>query len=106
MIKSGAIHEASGGYLIMKVKDLLTKPFAWETLKRVLINHEIVVENIGEQYRSIPISGLKPEDILVDVKVILIGNPYIYQLLYHYDDEFKKLFKIRTDFDYEMKRSK
>src|SRR6056297_3894082 len=106
MIKSGDVHEANGGYLIMKVKDLLTKPFAWDTLKRVLINHEIVVENIGEQYRSIPISGLKPEDILVDVKVILIGNPYIYQLLYHYDEEFKKLFKIRADFDYEMKRSK
>src|SRR6056297_2627188 len=105
MIKSGAIHEASGGYLIMKVKDLLTKPFAWETLKRILINQEIVVENIGEQYRSIPISGLKPEVVLIDVKVILIGNPYIYQLLYHYDEEFKKLFKIRAAFDYEMKRN-
>jgi lon-related putative ATP-dependent protease len=106
MIKSGSVHEASGGYLIIKVNDLLTKPFAWETLKRILINQEILVENIGEQYRSIPISGLKPEGIPVDVKVILIGNPYIYQLLYHYDEEFKKLFKIRADFDYEMKRNK
>src|SRR6056297_2450541 len=105
MIKSGDVHEANGGYLIMKVKDLLTKPFAWETLKRILINQEIVVENIGEQYRSIPISGLKPEVVLIDVKVILIGNPYIYQLLYHYDEEFKKLFKIRAAFDYEMKRN-
>ncbi|MBS3811961.1 MAG: AAA family ATPase [Halanaerobiales bacterium] len=106
MIKSGDVHEANGGYLIMKVKDLLTKPFAWETLKRVLINHEIIVENIGEQYRSIPISGLKPEGIPIDIKIILIGDPYIYQLLYHYDEEFKKLFKIRADFDYEMKRNK
>ena len=105
MIKSGSIHEASGGYLIMKVMDLLTKPFAWDTLKRVLINQEIVVENIGEQYRSVPISGLKPEGVPIDVKIILIGNPYIYQLLYHYDEEFKKLFKIRADFDYEMKRN-
>ncbi|MGM0446245.1 MAG: Lon protease family protein [Bacillota bacterium] len=106
MIKSGAVHEANGGYLIIKVKDLLTKPFAWETLKRILINQEIIVENIGEQYRSVPISGLKPEGIPIDLKVILIGNPYLYQLLYHYDEEFKKLFKIRADFDYEMKRSK
>lgn len=105
MIRSGAVHQASGGYLILKVEDLLTKPFAWETLKRILINKEIVVENIGEQYRTIPISGLKPGAIPVDIKVILIGNPYIYQLLYHYDEEFKKLFKIRADFDYEMKRS-
>lgn len=106
MIRSGAIHEASGGYLIIKAKDLLTKPFAWETLKRILINQEIVVENIGEQYRSVPISGLKPEGVPIDVKVILIGNPYLYQLLYHYDEEFKKLFKIRADFDYEMNRNK
>ena len=105
MIKSGSIHEANGGYLIMKVKDLLTKPFAWETLKRVLVNQEIIVENIGEQYRAVPISGLKPEGIPVDLKVILIGDPYIYQLLYHYDDEFQKLFKIRAAFDYEMERS-
>ncbi|MFO7814176.1 MAG: AAA family ATPase [Halanaerobiales bacterium] len=105
MIKSGSVHEASGGYLIMKVKDLLTKPFAWETLKRVLINQEITVENIGEQYRAVPISGLKPKGIPVDLKVVLIGDPYIYQLLYHYDEEFKKLFKIRADFDYEMKRN-
>lgn len=106
MIRSGDIHEANGGYLIMKAKDVLTKPFAWDTLKRILINQEIIVENIGEQYRSVPISGLKPEGIPIDVKIILIGNPYIYQLLYHYDEEFKKLFKIRADFDYEMKRNK
>ncbi len=105
MIKSGAIHEASGGYLIMKAKDLLTKPFAWDTLKRILINQEIVVENIGEQYRSVPISGLKPEGVPIDVKVILIGDPFIYQLLYHYEEEFKKLFKIRAAFDYEMDRT-
>lgn len=106
MIKSGAVHEANGGYLIINVKDLLTKPFAWETLKRILVNQEIVVENIGEQYRSVPISGLKPEGIPINLKVILIGNPHLYQLLYNYDEEFKKLFKIRADFDYEMERSK
>lgn len=105
MIKGGAIHKANGGYLIINALDLLRKPFSWETLKRTLLNQEIVVENIGEQYRTIPIITLKPEAINIDVKVILIGNPYIYQLLYHYDEEFKKLFKVKADFDVEMKRN-
>ncbi|MFW6016726.1 MAG: AAA family ATPase, partial [bacterium] len=104
MIKSGAIQRANGGYLILKARDLLQKPFAWETLKRALLNQEIIVENIGEQYRAIPTTTLKPEAIPIDVKVILIGSSWIYQLLYHYDEEFKKLFKVKADFDREMKR--
>lgn len=105
MIKSGAIHEANGGYLILKAKDVLTKPLVWEKLKRILVNEEVVVENISEQYRTIPITTLKPEAISLDVKVIMVGSPMIYQLLYHYDEEFKKLFKIKADFDVEMKRT-
>ena len=105
MIKSGALHKANGGYLILQARDLLTNPLSWKTLKRSLINEEVVVENIGEQYRAVPIKTLKPEAIYIDVKVILIGNPYIYQLLYNYDQEFKKLFKIKAHFDTEMERS-
>ncbi|MFW6281865.1 MAG: AAA family ATPase [bacterium] len=106
MIKSGAIHRANGGFLILKARDLLQKPFAWETLKRSLLNQEIIIENIGEQYRAIPTTTLRPESIAINIKVILIGSPWIYQLLYHYDEEFKKLFKIKADFDNEMKRDK
>ncbi|MFW6016323.1 MAG: AAA family ATPase, partial [bacterium] len=106
MIKSGAIHRANGGYLILKARDLLQKPFAWETLKRTLLNQEIIIENIGEQYRAIPTTTLKPEAISINLKVILIGSPWIYQILYHYDEEFKKLFKIKADFDNEMERDK
>jgi len=106
MIKSGAIHKANGGYLILQARDVLTSPLSWETLKRTLINEEVVVENIGEQYRSIPVKTLKPEAIDIDLKVIMIGNPMIYQLLYNYDEEFKKLFKIKADFDVEMERNR
>ncbi|MFW6270137.1 MAG: AAA family ATPase [Bacillota bacterium] len=105
MIKEGAVHRANGGFLIIKAKDVLSKPLAWETLKRTLINEEIKIENIGEQYRAMPIKTLKPEPISVNIKVIMIGNPLIYQLLYNYDEEFEKLFKIRADFDVEMKRN-
>ncbi|MGM0409852.1 MAG: Lon protease family protein [Bacillota bacterium] len=106
MIKSGAFHKANGGYLILQARDVLTNPLSWETLKRTLINEEVVVENIGEQYRAVPIKTLKPEAIDIDVKVIMIGNPMTYQILYYYDEEFKKLFKIKADFDVEMKKNK
>lgn len=105
MIKGGALHRANGGYLIVQAKDVLTNPFSWDTLKRALLNEELKVENIGGQYRTFPISSLKPDPFEIDVKVIMIGNPFLYQLLYIYDEEFKKLFKVKADFDTEMVRN-
>ena len=105
MIKGGALHRANGGYLIINARDLLQKPLSWDTLKRTLLNQELVVENIGEQYRAMPINSLKPEPLPIKLKVILIGTPELYQLLYYYDQEFKKLFKIKADFDIEMERT-
>ncbi|MDI3481963.1 MAG: hypothetical protein PWQ97_1618, partial [Tepidanaerobacteraceae bacterium] len=105
MIKSGAIHRANGGYLVLQASDLFKDPFAWNTLKRTLKNGEAWVENIGEQYRTVPTVTLRPEPIPVKVKVILIGTPYIYSLLNAYDEDFRKLFKIKVDFDVEMDRT-
>ncbi len=105
MIKGGSIHKANGGYLILNARDVLSNPFSWQTLKRTLINQEIVIENIGEQYRTVPVKSLKPEAIPVNIKVIMIGNPFIYQLLYNYDEQFEKLFKIKADFDVVMDRN-
>jgi lon-related putative ATP-dependent protease len=105
MIKSGAVHRANGGYLVLQAADLFKDPFAWDTLKRTLNNGECRVENIGEQYRTVPTITLKPEPIPVNVKVILIGTPYIYFLLNTYDEDFRKLFKIKVDFDVEMDRT-
>lgn len=106
MIKAGALHRANGGYLILNIKDVLTNPFAWEGLKRVLKNQELVIENMGEQYGAVALSTLRPEAIPISVKVVLIGNEQMYQLLYHYDEDFRKLFKIKTDFDTDMERTK
>ena len=105
MIKPGALHRANGGYLILNVKDVLTNPFAWEGLKRVLKNQELMIENLGEQYGAVALSTLRPEPIPIDVKVILIGNEQMYQVLYHYDEDFRKLFKVKADFDSEMERT-
>ncbi len=101
-IKPGYLHLANGGYLIMQVSDILSNRYAWEGLKRALKTKQIQIENIGEQAGLMATTSMKPEPIPLDVKVILIGNQELYQLLYHHDEDFSKLFKIKADFDVEM----
>lgn len=105
MIKCGSIHKANGGYLIIHAKEILKDPFAWDALKRTLKNQESVIENIGEQFKIFPTATIKPEPIPINVKVILIGSSYIQQLLYIYDEDFSKLFKIIAQFDTSMERN-
>jgi lon-related putative ATP-dependent protease len=105
MIKPGALHRANGGYLIVQARDLLISPFSWEGLKRALKSREIRIENIAEQYGIFATATLRPEPIPLNVKVIMIGIPLIYHLLYAYDDDFPKLFKIKADFDVDIERT-
>jgi predicted ATP-dependent protease len=102
MIKGGALHRANGGYLILNARDVLTKPFAWEALKRSLKNKEVIIETMGEELRVIATRTLEPEPIPLDVKVILIGDPQLYYLLYGLDEDFQELFKVKADFATEM----
>ncbi len=102
MVKSGSIHRANGGYLILNALDLLLNFMSYDALKRCLKTHEARIENIGEQFRLIPAATLQPEPIPVDVKVILVGNRFIYNLLYQFDEDFRKLFKVRADFQIDM----
>ena len=102
LIKPGAVHRANGGYLILEALDVLLNPFAWEALKRTLRSRELTLENIGEQYTPIPAATLRPQPIPLDLKVILVGSPLLYFLLYQYDEEFGKLFKVKADFDVDM----
>lgn len=104
-IKPGLMHKANGGYLILQVQDLLNNVQSWEALRRIIKTREIAIENLRDQLGGIAVTTLKPEPIPADVKVILIGGAYYYDLLRSYDDDFSKLFKIRADFDYEMDRS-
>lgn len=101
-IKPGLFHQANGGYLILQAMDLLSNTHSWDALKRVLKTKEVSIENLRELMGLSAVSSLKPEAIPIEVKVILVGNSYIYNLLYEYDEDFKKLFKIRADFDSEM----
>jgi lon-related putative ATP-dependent protease len=105
MIKGGAFHRANGGYLILQATDLLLNILSWEALKRVLTNKEVRIESLGEQYAVMPVASLKPQPIPLDVKVILVGNPFLYHLLYTHDEDFRKLFKLKVDFETVMDRS-
>lgn len=102
-IKPGTIHEANGGFLIIQAKDILQSQFSWEGLKRALTTGKARIENINKG--NVVAETIKPEPIAIDLKVIVIGDYYTYQLLYMYDDDFKKLFKIRADFDIEMDKN-
>ena len=102
-IKPGLLHKANGGYLILQAQDILGSHHSWEILRRSLITGQILTESLREFNTGIAVSGIKPEPIPLDVKIIIIGGGFYYEILYTYDDYFEKLFKIRADFDYEMK---
>lgn len=104
-IKPGSLHEANGGFLVIQAKDILTMPFSWKALKRSLITQNVQIESLGKQIGTIVTSTLKPEPIPIDVKVIIIGDYYTYSLLYAYDEEFRKLFRVMSDFDLEFERN-
>jgi lon-related putative ATP-dependent protease len=105
MIHGGSLHKANGGYLVLPVEELIRNMFSWDGLKRALTNEEITIEEAGERLGFITTKGLKPEPVPLNVKVVLIGNPMLYQLLYIYDPEFKELFKVKADFDTSMSRT-
>ena len=105
MIRGGFLHKANGGYMIVPVEELLTNPFSYEGLKRALRSEHINVEEIEERYGFAVTKTLKPEPIPLNVKVVLIGDPYLYQQLYMLDREFNELFKVKADFDTTMPRT-
>lgn len=104
-IKPGALHRANGGYLLLDAPKLLSQPFAWETLKRALSRREIRVESPGEAYSLISTVSLEPEPIPLKVKVILLGERWLFHLLQTYDPEFGELFRVAADFEEEFERS-
>jgi len=99
MIKPGALHRASGGYLVLDARKVLTQPYAWEGLKRALQSGEIRIESLGQMLSIISTISLEPEPIPLDVKIALFGEPMLYYLLWELDPEFAELFKVQADFD-------
>ena len=99
MLKPGLLHQANGGYIIFQAKDLLSNSACYEALKKALRVKELDIEAVPEQRSSMVMISLRPEPIPLDLKVILIGNSQIYQTLLAMDADFKKLFKIKVEFE-------
>lgn len=106
MLKPGAFHAANGGYLLLNATDVLSNPAVWPMLKRTIKTKELRIEDPGEQFGlSIP-QGLRPQPIPLNVKVVLIGDNRIYQLLSMYDEDFWEIFKVKADFNFEIDKTK
>ena len=104
-IRSGALHRANGGYLVIDAREVLINPFVWDSLKRCIRTGEIRIEDVLEQYRFMTMVTLKPEPVQLQTKIVLIGTPWIYYLLFYLDPDYRKFFKVKAEFDSHVARS-
>ncbi len=105
LIKSGALHKANGGYLILDARKVLMEPFVWEALKRMLFSSSLKIETIYSELGLNNTVSIEPDPIPLDIKIVFVGERELYYLLYEYDNDFQKLFKINADFEDDMQRS-
>jgi len=106
MLKPGLMQQANGGYIIFQAKDLLANGICYEALKKALRIKELSIENSTDQRSSMVLVSLKPEPIPLNLKVILIGSANIYQTLLAMDSDFRKLFKIKVEFEDDAELNK
>ena len=106
MVKPGSLARANGGYLVIRLRDLLTNPQALDGLKRALASQRLAIENIAEAYGLVPTSGLRPEPLPLNVKVAIIGDGALYGLLYRNDPDFRELFRVKADFETDFVRDR
>jgi lon-related putative ATP-dependent protease len=105
LIKPGALHRANGGYLILEAKDVLANFMAWDSLKKALKSRSLRVETPLAELQMVSTVSLAPEPIPLSLKVVLIGSPMLYYLLYALDEDFGELFKVKVDFDDSLPRT-
>jgi predicted ATP-dependent protease len=98
-LRAGAIHRANGGYLMLPARALLVQPLLWERLKDVLQVGRVRLENLGDQYALLPTPTLQPEPIALSVKVALYGASPLYELAWRLDEDVRKLFRVKVDFE-------
>jgi len=103
-IKAGSLLKANGGYLVLNMLDVLIEPGVWVALKRML-RHRMLDIQAYDPFHLSSGTALKPEPVQIDVKVVVIGDMNLYQMLYFYDDDFRKIFKVKADFDTVMTKN-
>ncbi len=104
-IRGGSTHKANGGFLVVPVERLFMDPFAWDSLKQAILNDRVEIEEPAEKYGYIQTRSLRPMPIPFDGKVLLVGDPYVYSVLYTRDREFHDLFKVKAEFQSSMERN-
>jgi lon-related putative ATP-dependent protease len=105
LIKAGAMHRANGGFLLLDARHLLSEPFSWPALKRMLRQREIKIEDVARFVGLTSTVSLEPEPIPLDLKVIIFGDRLLYYLLSAYDPEISEFFKVLADFEDEIDRT-
>jgi len=105
MIRAGSAHRANGGFLVVPVEGIFRNPMVYESLKRAIANEKLEIEDPTESMGLMITRSLRPEPIPFNAKVIIVGDPQVYQILYTRDMEFKELFKVKADFDTTMDRN-
>jgi len=105
LIRGGSVHRANGGFLVMRAEQLLRDIIVYDSLKRALKSGEARIEDLPQRMGYASVRSLAPEPIPLEVKVILIGDSNMYQLLYAYDPEFRELFKVKAEFDSTMAKT-
>lgn len=100
-IKAGSLLRADGGYLIVNALDILRRPLVWDQLKRVLKTEKLIIQQPETYFQIAPLT-IKPEPIDLTVKLIMIGPSWLYRLLYDFEEDFPKTFKVLSDFDTTM----
>src|ERR1700686_4497213 len=103
-LRGGSLLRADGGFLIMYSLEALSETGVWRALKRTLNHSRLEIQPL-EMFYPFGGSALKPEAVQLDVKVILIGDRELYEVLYQYEEDFRKIFKVRVEFDEEMHMS-
>ncbi len=103
-IKAGSLLKAVGGYLVISFQEVLAEPGVYQSLKRTLKSGKVDIQGFDPAY-FFTATALKPEPIDVELKVILIADNLSYQLFYQYDPDFRKVFKVKADFDSWMDRT-
>src|ERR1700684_2532283 len=103
-LRGGSLLRADGGFLIMYSLEALSETGVWRALKRTLNHNRLEIQPMDTFY---PFGGsaIKPEAVPISVKVILIGDRDLYEMLYDYEEDVRKIFKVRVEFDEEMRMS-
>lgn len=97
-VNPGALLRAEGGYLVLRCLDVLREPGVWAQLKRTLQSGKLEIRDF-DQGAGAQTGSLQPEAIPIDLKVVLIGEPGVYETLASEDPQFPQIFKIHAEFD-------